>query len=100
MIEIVTEVPGDVREGAEASDRIADEAMFVGASGRRMDAAIIHVEHERKDHVSIAGKANRAFELLPVRHLEPAVVEAGMENIVGRSQLGEEIEALRAKPRP
>ena len=71
--------------------------MFVRTSGRRMHPAIIHVEHERKDHVSIAGEPNRAFELLPVRHLEPAVVEAGMKNIVFRSQLGQEIKCAASE---
>src|SRR4029077_8568029 len=56
-IEIVAEVPGDIRKGAETRDGVADEPMLVHTSRRRMNAAVVHVQDEREDHVVISGKA-------------------------------------------
>ena len=48
-----------------------------------MDAAVIHIENQRDDHVAIARKAQHAVEFLPVRHIEAAVVETGMKGVIG-----------------
>ena len=91
-IEIITEVPGYVREGAESRNGILDESMLVRASLRGMNAAVIHVQDQRKDHVPIAGKAKCPFDLLPIGHLKAAVVEAGMIDVLGRAKSGHGIE--------
>ena len=97
LIEIVAEVPGDVREGAESRNGIADESMLVRASRRGVNAAVVHVQDERKDHVPIAGKAKCALELLPIGHLKPAVVEARMIDVLGHAKFGEGVEHSATK---
>ena len=70
--------------------------MLVRTSRRGMNAAVVHVQDERKDHVPIAGKAKRPLELLPIGHLKPAVVEAGMIDVLGRAEVGQGIEHAAA----
>src|SRR2546423_12676879 len=44
-VEVVSEVPGDVREGSEPRDGIADEAMLVITTRCRINFAVAHLQH-------------------------------------------------------
>jgi hypothetical protein len=46
LIEIITEVPGYVREGAESRNGIPDKSMLIRTSLRGMCAAVVHVQDQ------------------------------------------------------
>src|SRR6185437_7889878 len=82
-VEIVAQVPGDVREGSETVYGVTDEPVLVFAGGGRMDLVVVHIEDQRNDHVAVAGKSKSPFEFPPVVHVKAGIVEAGMIEIVG-----------------
>src|ERR1035438_4281616 len=81
-VEVVAHVPGDVRECSEAIHGIANEAVFILATGVRVNLAIVHIKNERDNHVPIAREAEHAVELLPIGNIEAGVVESGMRWVV------------------
>src|SRR5262245_48197789 len=62
-----------------------------------MDAAVIHVEYEGEDDVPVASESQRTFEFLPVSHIEAAVIETWLEDIVVHTQLAYDIEQMPAE---
>src|SRR5579871_1918678 len=81
-VQIVAKVPGDIGEGCKAVDGVTDVAMLILASGGGMNLAVAHVEDHRDVHVAIARKLQHAIELLPIRQIEPVVVEAWVKRVV------------------
>ncbi len=48
---VVSEISGDVEKASQRLDRVARETVFVFAPRARMDAVVIHAEHQRYHHV-------------------------------------------------
>ena len=82
-VEIVAEVPRDVRERAQPRHRITDVPALVVAAGRGLGAVRRDVDDGRHDDVAVAGVPGHALPFLPVRDVEPRVVDAGPVEAVG-----------------
>ena len=82
QVVLVGHVPHDVREGGTAGHGVAVVPLFVLAAharlAERIDSrpATVDVEDDRDDHVQLAGVAQQAVVLLPVRHVETRHVKA------------------------
>ena len=82
-VEIVAQVPGDVRESAQPRDRVPDVAPLVLAAGRRLGLVRGDVQNRRDDHVAVPGEAQHALPLLPVRDVEAREVDARVVEVLG-----------------
>ena len=82
-IQIVAQIPCDVRECGQAIYRITQETILGIAARFRMDTAVIHVQHARDNHVPIAGISHHSLELLPIACVESRIVEARVEDVIG-----------------
>src|SRR5580704_3147154 len=86
LIQIVTEVPGDVGERGESRDGVADKAALVWTRGSGMGTAVVHVQDEGENHIPVAGEAKSSLEFLPVGNLKAGIVESWMVNVVRPSE--------------
>src|SRR5262249_5390288 len=75
-VEVVAQVPGNVGEGAQPRQRVADVPPFVLAAGGRLRLVSRNVQDRRNDDVAVAGVAQHALPLPPVGDVEPREADA------------------------
>ena len=80
--EVVAEVPGNVGEGGEASDGVAEETALILTGGDGVNARIIHVENDGKMMTSRSRAKRSRIEAAPVGNVEARRIQVGMEKIM------------------
>jgi len=64
VVKVIAEVPGDVRESTETRDGVFDKPLLVCTIRRGMNTAVVHIEYQRENHVSIARETKGSVKLL------------------------------------
>ncbi len=82
-IEVISEVPVDIRVGTQPGDRITDVAPFVLTVCRRLGLVSRDVQNCRDNDIAVSGKAEHALPFLPIGHVEAGVIVPGVIKAVG-----------------
>src|SRR5580658_5157505 len=81
-VQVVAEIPCDVREWSKAINRVVNESTLIAAELGGMYSAVVHVQNERHDHVPVTCIPQCPIKLLPVVNVETLIIESWMKNVV------------------
>src|ERR1041385_8998375 len=74
-IEVIPQVPRNVRESRKARDGVTDITPLILAPGRGLSFVRGDLEDRRNNHIAITRIAEHPFPLLPVRNIEAREVD-------------------------
>src|ERR1700741_641623 len=81
-VQIIAEIPGDIRKSSEPVDCIVNETVLIRAAGLGMNATVMHVKHERDDHVPASRITKSSVKSLPIGNVKAPIIKSGMENVL------------------
>src|SRR5580704_3533218 len=81
LIQIIAEIPGNVRERSETCDSVTQKSALVFASSFGVNPTVIHIQDQRNNYVPVTSESERTFELLPIGQVKSGVIEARMEDV-------------------
>src|SRR5215831_16233698 len=82
-VEVIAQIPRDIRERSEARNRVANEPVFVLAAGSRMNAAIVHIEHHRNNQVPFTRITKHSLKFLAIVDIETRIIKARVRKYAG-----------------
>src|SRR5437016_528864 len=74
-VEIISQVPGNIREGRQAGHRVSDITPFVLASSHRLSLVSGYVQNRRDNHIAVPGVSKHPLPLLPIRDVKAGEVD-------------------------